>query len=178
MDSAVVVGDDVPTRLRLPGGARGIPAEEVGSWRIVGGPNNLLLFFREVSSEADDAFRTHPDAPVRDLNVFEDVGNGELLLVALRSFVRVGGKGSDIDEPGDTVIGSCGGDIAFVSVEALLGGHHFVPICLKRGDHLAKARAICPDSVAEDDARFGLRGFVHSRTSLATAIVRSLSCQS
>src|SRR5882762_8752651 len=76
MDSAVVVGHDVPTRLRLPGGARGIPAEEVGSRRIVGGPNNLLLFFREVSSEADDAFRTHPDAPVRDLNVFEDVGNG------------------------------------------------------------------------------------------------------
>src|SRR5260221_992281 len=110
MDSAVVVGDDVPTRLRLPGGARGIPAEQVGSRRIMGGPNNLLLFFREVSSEADDAFRTHPDAPVRDLNAFEDVGNGELLLLALRSFVRVGGKGSDIDEPGDTAIGSFGRD--------------------------------------------------------------------
>ena len=74
----------------------------------MGGPNNLLLFFREVSSEARYAFRTHPHAPVRDLNVFEDVGNGELLLLALRSFVGVGGKGSDIDEPGDTVIGSCG----------------------------------------------------------------------
>ena len=112
MDSAVVVGHDVPTRLRLPGRARGIPAEEVGSWRIMGGPNNLLLFFREISSEARYAFRTHPDAPVRDLNVFEDVGNGELLLLALRSFVGVGGKGSDIDEPGDAVIGSCGRDDA------------------------------------------------------------------
>src|SRR5258708_6162089 len=43
---------------------------------------------------------------------------------------------------------------------------------LKRGDHLAKARAICPNSVAEDDARLGLRGCVHSRTSSATAIVK------
>ena len=120
---------------------------------------------RKVSREAHDAFRTHPDAPVRDLNVFEDVGNGELLLLALRSFAGVGGKGSDIDEPGDTVIGSCGrddtstvgvadqngwavdpperpsyrGDIAFVRVEAILGGHYFVPLRLKRGDHLAKA---------------------------------------
>src|ERR1700681_3167571 len=110
MDSAVVVGHDGPTRLRLPGRARGIPAEEVGSWRVVGGPNNLLLFLREISCEARYAFRTHPDAPVRDLNVFEDVGNGELLLLALRSFVGVGGKRSDIDEPGDAVIGSCGRD--------------------------------------------------------------------
>jgi hypothetical protein len=52
-----------------------------------------LLFFREVSSEAHHAFRTHPDASVRDLNVFEDVGNGKLLLLDLRSFVGVGGKG-------------------------------------------------------------------------------------
>src|SRR5438445_10790478 len=110
MDSAVVVGHDVPTRLRLPGGARGIPAEEVGSRRIVGGPNNLLLFFREVSSETDDAFRTHPDAPVRDLNVLEDVGNGEPLLLALRSFVGVGGKRGDVDKSSDAVIGSGGRD--------------------------------------------------------------------
>src|SRR5713101_3693178 len=90
MDSAVVVGHDVPTRLRLPGRARGIPAEEVGSWRIVGGPNNLLLFFREISSEARYAFRTHPDAPVRNFDILEHVGDGELLLLALRSFVGVG----------------------------------------------------------------------------------------
>src|SRR5712671_3571489 len=112
MDSAVVVGHDVPTRLRLPGRARGVPAEEVCGRRIMGGPNNLLLFFRKVSSEARYAFRTHPDAPVRYLNVFEYVGNGELLLLALRGFVGVGGKGGDIDEPGDTVIGSCGCDDA------------------------------------------------------------------
>ena len=110
LNRAVVVGDDVPTRLRLPGGARCIPAEEVGSRSIVGRPDNLLLLLREVSREAHDAFRTHPDAPVRDLNVFEDVGNGELLLLALRSFVGIGGKRGDVDEPSDAVIGSCGRD--------------------------------------------------------------------
>jgi hypothetical protein len=31
------------------------------------------------------------------------------------------------------------GDIAFGSVEAVLGGHDLVPLRLKRGDHLAKA---------------------------------------
>ena len=35
---AVVVGDDIPTRLRLPGDARGIPAEKIGGWRIMSRP--------------------------------------------------------------------------------------------------------------------------------------------
>jgi hypothetical protein len=75
---------------------------------------------------------------------------GNFLLLALRSFVGVGGKRSDVNEPSDAVIDSCGrndatavgvadedgwaadptqrplygGDIAFVRVEAVLGGHH------------------------------------------------------
>ena len=39
------------------------------------------------SSEARYAFRTHPDAPVCNFDVVEHVGDGELLLLALRSFV-------------------------------------------------------------------------------------------
>jgi hypothetical protein len=39
-----------------------------------------------------------------------------------------------------------------------LRGNHFVPICLKSGDHLVKARAVGPDPVAEHDAMFSLRG--------------------
>jgi len=43
---------------------------------------------------------------------------------------------------------------------------------LKRRDYLVRARAIGPNAVAEDDARLGLRISAHSRTSLATAILR------
>src|SRR5271170_7235472 len=64
VNGAVVVGHDVPTRFRLPGDARGVPAEEVGSRRIVSRPNKLLLLLREVSGEASDTFRTQPDAPI------------------------------------------------------------------------------------------------------------------
>jgi hypothetical protein len=100
----VVVRDDVPTRLRLPGDPRRIPAEEIGSRGIMGRPNNLLFFLREVSRKARDAFRTHPDAPVCNFDVLEHVGYGELRLLALRSFVRVGGKCGDVDESNYAVI--------------------------------------------------------------------------
>src|SRR5260370_34123644 len=112
VNRAVVVGDDVPTRLRLPGDARGIPAEQVGSRRIMCRPDHLLLFLREVSSEALDSFRQHPYAPVRDFDVLEYIGDGELPLLALRSFVGVRGKGGDVDKPSDAVICSCGCDHA------------------------------------------------------------------
>jgi len=46
--------------------------------------------------------------PVRYLDVLENVGNREALLLALRGFVRVWGKRRDVDESGDAVIGSCG----------------------------------------------------------------------
>ena len=60
----VVVSHDVPARLRLPGDARRIPAEEIGSRGIVGRPDKLLLLLREVSREARDTFRPHPEAPL------------------------------------------------------------------------------------------------------------------
>ena len=50
------------------------------------------------------------------------------------------------------------GDVALECVEAVLAGHHLVPLRLKRGDHLAEARAVGPDPVDEHDAGFGLRG--------------------
>ena len=47
-----------------------------------------------------------------------------------------------------------------------LKGHDLVPVRLKRGDHLAKARAVGPDAVAEHDAWFAL-GSVHLYLSLS-----------
>jgi len=40
-------------------------------------------------------------------------------------------------------------------VEAVLGGHYLVSLRLKRGDHLAEARAVGPEPVREYDACFG-----------------------
>jgi hypothetical protein len=42
----------------------------------------------------------------------EHIGHGELVLLALRRFVGVRGKRGDVNEPSDSVIGSCGGDDA------------------------------------------------------------------
>ena len=84
------------------------------------------------------------------------VGHRELLLLALRSFVGVGGESGDVDKSDDPVIGPCGrnhasaigvadedgwaadpperpfyrGDITFGCVEAVLGGNHFVSLRL------------------------------------------------
>ena len=58
----VVVSHDVPARLRLPGDAWSVPAEEIRSRGIVGRPHKLLFFLREVSGKTGDAFRLHPEA--------------------------------------------------------------------------------------------------------------------
>ena len=70
----------------------------------------LPLLLRQVACKARDAFRTQPDAPVFDLDLFKNVGGGELRLLALRSFVGVGAKRGDIDQSDDPVIGSCSRD--------------------------------------------------------------------
>src|SRR5262249_3448335 len=50
-------------------------------------------------------------------------------------------------------------DILFGRVEPVLGRHYLVPLGLERRNRLAEARAISPDSVTEDDARFGRHGY-------------------
>ena len=131
----------------------------------MGGIDNLLLLLRQVSCKARDAIWTHPDAPVCDFDAFKHVGGGELRLLSLRGFIGIGAKRGDVDESDDPVISSCSrndtstvrmadedgwradssqgpfyrGDIAFGSVEAVLGGHHFVSLSLKRGNYFAKA---------------------------------------
>ena len=45
-------------------------------------------------------------------------------------------------------------DVAFKTVETVLGRDHFVPLGLKRRDQLAEARAIGPEPVSEYNAWF------------------------
>ena len=106
-----------------------------------------------VSREAPDAvgsIQTRPSA----ISVWENIsvrGNRSCRLCRRLAVVR--GECGDVDQPGNTVIGSCGcddgsavrvadedgraadrperagycGDIAFECVQAVLGGHHLVP---------------------------------------------------
>src|SRR5271169_7064813 len=125
----------------------------------------------------------------------EDVRNRELLLQALRRLALIRGEGGDVDQPGDAVVGARGrddgpavrvahengraadapqrtgyrGDVAFERVEAVLGGHHLVPVRLKRRDHLAETRAVGPEPVREDDACFGWHGCSFDETHALTA---------
>jgi hypothetical protein len=48
-------------------------------------------------------------------------------------------------------------DVAFESVETVLGRDHFVPLRLKRWDQLAETRAIGPESVSEYNTWFCFR---------------------
>src|ERR1700685_3459571 len=71
VDGVVVVGDDVPARLGLPGDAVGFGAEQLGGGRGGGGPDDLLLGLGQVPAEVRGGVVGHPDAPVGDLDVAE-----------------------------------------------------------------------------------------------------------
>ena len=64
----------VPSALRV---------EQVRVRRDLGRPDQPLLLLGQVASEAADAFGEQPDPPVGDLDVGEDVGDRELVLLAL-----------------------------------------------------------------------------------------------
>ena len=158
LNRAVMVRDDIPTRLRLPGDTGCVPAEEIESRGVMGRPNKFLLFLREVSREALDAFRPHPEAPVSWFDKFEDVGGRVRRLLALRCFagIDVGRESGDVYESDDAIIGARGrnhassigvadedgraanpperpidrGHVTFGCVEPVLGGHYFVAVRL------------------------------------------------
>src|SRR5580700_11046918 len=48
------------------------------------------------------------------------------------------------------------GNVACQRVEAILGRDHLVPLRLQRGDDLPKGRAVGPNPMDEQDARFAL----------------------
>ena len=184
VDGLVVVAHDVPGRLRPPGDTGGVAQEQVRGRGVVGRIDQLLLFLGQVTAEAADARRLQPHAPVGDVDLGEDRRRGVLVLLALGGLGLVGAQGADVHQPGHAVIGARGGDdgaavgvadqdgravdpaqgaprrgdVFHVRIEAVLRGHHLIPLRLKRRDHLAETRAVCPDPVAEHDARLGWRG--------------------
>jgi hypothetical protein len=84
LDRAIVVRHDVPARLRPPGGAFNLLGEQVGDWRCVFSPNELLLVLTQVTGKVLDAVWFDPNATVCNFDVRKDLRDGELSLQALR----------------------------------------------------------------------------------------------
>src|SRR5579862_923881 len=183
MHRVVFFANDVPARLRLPGGSSGFRVEQVGLGDALSRPNELLLLLRKVSAEILRAPRTQPDTSIHDVDVGEDVGHREVGLLRLRRFIGVWSERADINQSGNTVVGSSArndgsavgvadqdngaadpaqrcfhqGDVFCRCIEAVLRRNTLIPLRLKGKDQLAEARAIGPESVAKHDAWFGLR---------------------
>src|SRR6267142_948766 len=183
MNGVVFFADDVPARLRLPGGSTGLRIEQVGLGDSLRRPNELLLLLRKISAEIPGALRTQPDTSIHDFDVREDVSLREIRLLRLRRFIFVGSERADINQPGNAIVGTGSGDDASAigvadedngaanpadrcfhqsdilcrCVEAVLRGDTLITFRLKGSDQLAEARAIGPEPVAENDAWFSLR---------------------
>ena len=101
--------DDVPARLRLPGGSPRFRLEQVGLGDALGGPNELLLLLGKVTGEIRNAFREHPDASVGNFDVAED-WCGVLVELALHGFISIESDRGDVNQPDNAIIGSSSGD--------------------------------------------------------------------
>src|SRR5260370_3002586 len=183
MNGVVFFADDVPTRLRLPGGSTGLRVEQVGLGDALRRPNELLLLLRKISAEILRTFGTKPDTSIHDFNVVEHVGLREVRLLRLRRFIGVRSERANINQPGNPIVGPGAGDDASAvgvadedngaadaadgcfhqsdvlcrCVEAVLPGNTLILLRLKGSDQLAEARAIGPKPVAEHDTWFSLR---------------------
>ena len=90
MDGPILGGNDVPARFGFPCRAFDLLREQVGDRYGLSRPDELLLRLGQIAREIPDAVRLQPDPPIGDLDVGEDVGDGKLLLQALRGFVGIG----------------------------------------------------------------------------------------
>ena len=69
MHGLVLLSEDVPARLRLPGNlVELLLLKQVGSGWVVGCPDQLLLLLGKVSREMLDAFRLDPDTTSAGMN--------------------------------------------------------------------------------------------------------------
>src|ERR1700758_1647441 len=148
----------------------------------MGGPDELLLCLGKVSAEKLSPVRKHPGAPVRDLDARKDI-RGILVELLLYGLADIRGDRSDVDKAGHAIIDARGRNgsasvgmaheddrtadaveralhgsyVLFERVEAILNCDHLMPIGLQCGDHLAEARAVGPNAVAEHNGWFALQ---------------------
>src|SRR5882724_2646055 len=110
MHGAVFFADDVPARLRLPGGSTGLRVEQFGLGDALGRPNELLLLLRKVAAEIFGALGTQPDTSVDDFYVGKNVGLREVGLLRLSRFIGVWCERGDVNQSDDTIVSSGAGD--------------------------------------------------------------------
>src|ERR1700722_14938920 len=77
--------------------------EQIGDGRIMGGPDELLLFLGKVSRKKLGAVRKHPGAPVRDFDASEDI-RWILVELLLYGLADIRGNGPDVDEASHAII--------------------------------------------------------------------------
>src|SRR6267142_6326386 len=106
MNGVVFFADDVPARLRLPGGSTGLRVEQVGLGDSLRRPNELLLLLRKISAEILGALRTQPDTSIYHFNMVEHVGLREIRLLRLRRFIGIGSERANINQPGNAIVGT------------------------------------------------------------------------
>src|SRR6516225_3235446 len=182
LNGSVLFGDDIPARLRPPGGPPDFCLEQIGFRRALGCPNELLLLLRKVAAEILCALRTQPDTSVDDFYVRKNVRLREVGLLRLSRFIGVWCERGDVNQPDNTIISSGSGDntsavgvadendriadpahgcfrhgnVLCRCVEAVLRRNTFIPLRLKGNDQLAEARAVGPEAMAEYDTLFRL----------------------
>src|SRR4029077_7209210 len=177
MHCVVFFADDVPAWLRLPGGSPDFCIEQIGLGDALSRPNELLLLLRKISAEILRTFGTKPDTSIHDFDVGEDVCLREIRLLCLRCLIGVRSERADVNQPGNAIVDSGAGDdtsavgvadeddraadpanrclhqgdVLCCCVEAVLYCNTLIPLRLKGRDQLAKARAVRPEPVTEDD---------------------------
>src|SRR5258708_2550434 len=182
MHGMILFGDDVPARLRLPGSSPYFRLEQIGFRYALGRPNELLLLLRKVAAEILCARRTQPDTPIDDFDFGENVGLREVGLLRLRRFVGVRCERGDVDQPGNTIVGSGAGNdtsavgvadedngaadpayrcfrqgnVLYRCIEAVLRRNTFISLRLKGNDQFTEARAIGPQPMADYNTLFCL----------------------
>ena len=115
---AIVLGDDVPARLRLPRGSSRFRREQVWSRHALGRPNQLLVLLGQIACEGIHAFRKQPETSIGDFYVREDVGLRELRRLRVGRLVSVRCKCGEIDQTGNAIVGSGAGDDGALRPEA------------------------------------------------------------
>src|SRR5947209_18998919 len=110
MHGAVVLANDIPTRLRLPCCSPNFCLEQVGFRDALVRPNELLLLLRKVSAEKLRTLGTQPDTSIHDFDVGEDVGLREVGLLRLRRLISVRSERADVNQPDNAIVDSGAGD--------------------------------------------------------------------
>src|SRR4030095_1163055 len=107
MHSVVLRVQNVPAWLRPPRdfvGAELLLLEQIVDGRIMGGPNQLLVFLGEVSCEELGAIRKHPGTPIGDLDARKNIRR-ILVELVLYGLAGIRSDRCNVDEANHALVG-------------------------------------------------------------------------